>query len=285
MKNSLLIIMICFFLFQGLNTKSFRKSSSLSKRTSGKSTTKASKSKHIYPTQYVNKLTFTNKAIFAGQSIAVFENDVWLCGLNGKVYRHSGFNAEITGSAPTDCKNIAVNRKGTLLVATKSKKLYVLNKIQSKTAAWFTINSPDIEDISIGLRNEIYFIDTKGVIYGLNSYNKTNMSYEKFNKTEFGAKCRIMVDSNTNSVLLINSLGELYRVTSDKQTRLLPTIFAEDACVDADSNIYLASRNGILKKQRDLNDFNFVERGIAKRIACHNSVWIIGYDDSVYSGA
>jgi hypothetical protein len=290
MKNICLTILICYLIANSICYKI----------TINRSTTTSSKSKQYDPS-YISALNFKPLTTFGAKDITInnptsnlSNYEAWLCATDGKVYRHSpkinkDGGHEIIGKFAKKCKNLTIDSKGNVFVVTTDGGLHMFRKIMKGiTATWISFKTTDVEDITTGYNDEIFYVSKKGRVKRVLSYvQNTAPVVEQFNKKLFGKECKIAYSSDTEQAVIVDKDGNIFEVSKKKVDQKFKDVIATDVCINSQFNIFIATSGGILlyKPRFMKNSYGIVERGIAKRISCSRTAWIVGLDNTVYSSS
>jgi len=159
--------------------------------------------------------------------------------------------------------------------------------MQPKSHVWMKLSSKEkLTDVSVGPNGEVFVIDTDG---NIRQVVNDKISADTFNNKEaaYGDKCRIAVNLERELIVyVVDKDRQVYKVTrgATTQSRLYPTVMAEDVSVDAAFNLYLTTRNGIYKKAANSENLNgMTNNSIGSHIAVGKKIWVLGYDKFPYS--
>jgi hypothetical protein len=289
MKNICLTILICYLI-----------ANSICEKTNLKRNTTSNKLLQYDP-KYIINLNFKPQTTFGAKDITINnpsqnlnDYEAWLCSTDGKVYRHSPKNNkdrghEIIGKFAKKCKNLTIDSKGNVFVVTTDGGLHLFRKIvKNLTAIWISFKTKDVEDITIGYNDEIFYVSKAGRVKKILSYAENNAPIvEQFNKKLFGKDCKIAYSSDRNQAMIVDKNGSIYEVGKKKVERKFKDVFATDVCINSQFNVFIATRGGILlyKPRFMKNSYGIIERGIAERISCSRTAWIVGLDSTIYSSS
>jgi hypothetical protein len=221
-----------------------------------------------------------NMAILKTKDISA-RTEEWICTEDNKLLRNGAVQSvTIVGSKPESCEKIATNNNGDIFVVTTDNKLFLFKKINADSRAWINLEMEKVQDVSVGINNEVFIVDTSGVIKKLSTGKITT----DFNKTAFGSDCRIAMSREKGEIVyLVDKKGQFFRVSLTESLQLYPSVLAFDVCVDNETNVILAASDGIFVKKSRNNQFVKIGEGIAGRLGCWNKkLWFIGLDNLVY---
>lgn len=232
----------------------------------------------------IQEVNPTNRAYLQVSDITTF-TDTWICTKDNKLLRNgTALKVAVSGTQPTTCERIATNSNQDLFVISKNK-LYMFKKITTSSYAWVYLNLSNVEDITIGINDEVYYINTSGVIYKY-VYSDDPKDNIQFNTSTYGANCRIAFAYDAGqTIYLVDKIGDLYKIQAKTKTKLYPSIYAKDVCVTNRSDVIVAGSDGIFIKKGEVESFVKIGDGIASDLSCYSSLWFIGSDNYVYESS
>lgn len=272
MKNIILSIFVCF-LFVSISC------------TRKNLLTKALRVNSLYSlkSQRDCKLSIERDSWISSNRVCGNPGKAWICAKdkNNKMqfYKNAPITASVKGTQPSSCENLATNKPGELYVVS-DKKLYFLaeNGTDLSSYSWNEVeNSKDIVDVSVNNLGNVFTIDSKGTISQVLGAKMGNI----FTKTDLGDNSKIEAFSD-EVIYALNSVGNVYKVSSKNKELISDTLNAYDLCVDFKSTLYLATSTGIFAKKISSNDFVKVSDDKVTSIGCAWLLWFVGVDGYIY---